>query len=219
VIDESASLPLTGHAGSKPVRWWSRELLKIGLLALVMLLGVRTFLQPYAVEGSSMSPGLEDGERLFISRAVYLHLDTTRLLNLLPGVERSGSNVVFPFHAPERGDVVVFDAPTPADEPYIKRVVGLPGETVSIHDGAVFVDGVPLAEPYIEGLGPLPTDCTGQWCDVTVPANSIYVLGDNRLPLQSVDSRTFGPISYDRIIGQAIFSTWPLDTLGPIPGT
>ena len=218
MIDEAASRPLPMQAAGQPVRWWSRELLKVALLSLAVLLGVRTFLQPYAVEGSSMNPGLQDGERLFVSRAVYLHLDTTRLLNLLPGVERRGSNVVFPFDAPERGDVVVFDAPTPSDEPYIKRVIGLPGETVRIRDGEVLVDGVPLAEPYLASLSPAPTDCTGRWCEVTVPANSVYVLGDNRLPFQSVDSRAFGPIGYERIIGRALFSTWPLDTLGPIPG-
>ncbi len=176
-------------------------------------------MQPYAVEGSSMNPGLRDGERLFVSRAIYLHLDTTRLWNLLPGIERGGSNVVFPFHAPARGDVIVFDAPAPSDEPYIKRVVGLPGETISIRGGQVIVDGVPLAEPYLASLGDVPTDCAGQWCDVTVPANSVYVLGDNRLPHQSVDSRTFGPVGYDRIVGQAIFSTWPIDSLGPVRGT
>ena len=218
MIDEVPTPPPLPVAPGNPVRWWSRELLKVALLSLVVLLGVRTFLQPYAVEGSSMNPGLQDGERLFVSRAVYLHLDTTRLLNLLPGVERGGSNVVFPFDAPSRGDVVVFDAPTPSDEPYIKRVIGLPGETISIRDGAVLIDGHPLSEPYMDNLAPMPTDCTGRWCEVTVPPNSAYVLGDNRLPFQSVDSRAFGPVAYDRIIGQALFSTWPLDTLGPISG-
>ena len=217
--DESPTPPLPAAKTSSPVRWWSRELLRFALVSLVVLLGVRTFLQPYAVEGSSMDPGLQDGERLFVSRAVYLHVDTTRLLNLLPGVERGGSNVVFPFDAPDRGDVLVFDAPTPSDEPYIKRVIALPGETVRIHDGAVYVDGGLLPERYLNPLGANPTDCTGRWCEVTVPPNSVYVLGDNRLPFQSIDSRAFGPIAYDRIIGQALFSTWPLDTWGPIPGS
>ena len=111
--------------------------------------------------------------------------------------------VSYRFHEPRRGDVIIFWPPgVTTGDPYIKRVIGLPGETVEARDGKVFIDGKPVDEPYIHGyvmpdFGPTP-----------VPQGEFFVMGDNRAV--SVDSRSFGTISLDSIIGRAMFAYWPL---------
>lgn len=184
-------------------------------LALLVYLGVQFIVPPYAVDGASMSPSLRDGERLLVNRSLYAHFDANNLLNLLPGVDRQGEAVVFPFHAPERGEIVVFHPPGSTDgKPYIKRVIGLPGDTIGYVDGFVTVNGAALSEPYLPSAN---TRCGhGQHCEVTVPDGTVYLLGDNRT--NSSDSRFFGPVAIDRIIGKAWIANWPLDAFGVIPG-
>ena len=161
-----------------------------------------------------MDPSLHPGERLLVNRPVYLPFDLTRLLNLLPGDDRSGEWVAYPFHAPERGDIVVFHPPSTTGKPYIKRVIGLPGDRISFEDGYVTVNGERLVEPYLRGA---ITDCErGDHCRLMVPEGTVYVLGDNRD--NSSDSRLFGPVAVDEIIGKAWFTNWPLDDFGFIPG-
>lgn len=102
--------------------------------------------------------------------------------------------------------------PVATTEPYIKRVIGLPGERVTFREGLVFINGMALTEPYIEGA---ITSCMrGPWCSLTVPDDAVFVLGDNRQ--DSTDSRSFGTITHDHIIGQAVFSNWPLEKIGPV---
>jgi signal peptidase I len=134
-------------------------------------------------------------------------------LDIIPGVDRSGQDIVYPFHPPERGDIIVFNPPTVSDKPYIKRVIGLPGETITIADGFVYVNGVKLDEPYIDGA---ITECNRSKCDpVTVAEGSVFVLGDNRR--NSSDSRIFGPIKVDSIIGKAWITYWPFSDFGLVP--
>ena len=190
-----------------------RELVQTLLLAAVIYLGVQALVPPFAVDGASMDPTLRDGERLLVNRSVYAHFDANKLWNLLPGIEREGEAVVYPFHPPQRGEIVVFEPPVPSDRPYIKRVIGLPGEDVSFVDGRVLIDGQPLAEPYLAGV---PTHCTAErHCRLTVPDGSVYVLGDNRD--NSADSRLFGPVPLDAILGKAWLANWPPDKIGFIP--
>ena len=118
------------------------------------------------------------------------------------------------FDAYSRGDIVVFHAPgTPPDSvPYIKRVIGVAGDHVALRDGTVFVNGVALDEPYLSGDGPgegatLPQGGAREW---DVPQGNLFVMGDHRA--RSVDSRSFGPVPVDRVIGRAWIRFWPLDS-------
>ena len=202
-----------GPAKSRSIVRSVRELAETLLLAAAIYLGVQALVPPYAVDGASMDPNLHDGERLLVNRTVYAHFDANRLWNLLPGVDRDGAAVVDPFHPPERGDIVVFEPPARTDRPYIKRVIGLPGEEVAFADGHVLIDGVPLAEPYLDGVA---TDCGGgRHCRLVVPAGAVYVLGDNRD--NSADSRVFGPVAIEAIVGKAWLANWPLEEIGFIP--
>lgn len=195
-------------------RQGASEIFKTLLIAVLVFAAARTFLLPYEVEGASMSPNLHDRDRVLVNRTVYLHFDLNRWLNYLPGVERHGQLVVFPFHMPERGDVVVLHPPFPSAQPYIKRVIGLPGETISFENGYVYINGERLDEPYIDG--PITRCDVRQAChEGTIPPGYVYVLGDNRT--NSTDSRVFGPIPIDNIIGKAWFTNWPLDAFGLLP--
>lgn len=207
--DQDAARP-----SSQRTRQGASEIFKTLLIAVLVFAGARTFLLPYEVEGASMSPNLHDRDRVLVNRTVYLHFDLNHWLNYLPGVERQGQLVVFPFHMPERGDVVVLHPPFPSSQPYIKRVIGLPGETISFENGYVYINGERLDEPYI--AGPITRCDPHHGCqEGTIPPGYVYVLGDNRT--NSTDSRVFGPIPIDNIIGKAWFTNWPLDAIGLLP--
>jgi signal peptidase I len=198
----------------RPARNFAVETIKTALLAAVIFFGARAVILPFEVEGSSMTPNLREQERVLVNQTVYYHFDLNDLFNLVPGVDREGERVIYPFHGPERGDIVVLDPPTSSDKPYIKRVVGLPGESIAIREGAVYVNEVLLDEPYLDGI---TTPCGGdQHCTIDrIPDGSVFVLGDNRG--NSADSRGFGPIPIEDIIGKAWFSNWPIDDFGPLP--
>ena len=106
-----------------------------------------------------------------------------------------------------RGDVVVFEPPFDAPEPYVKRVIGLPGETVNIENGSVYVDDVLVQEPYIR----TDFNAQGTW---EIPLDEIFVMGDNRN--NSSDSRSWGTVPIDNIIGKALFVYWPVDQWGAL---
>ena len=143
--------------------------------------------KPYRIPSVSMEPTLRVSDRVIANRLAY------RL------------------HEPERGDIVVFDAPAAVDEAcadgggrtFIKRIVGLPGELVSMRDGRVFVARAPLREPYLRA--PYRDHESGRWA--RIPARSYFVLGDNRA--QSCDSRRWGVVPRGSIIGRAEIRYWP----------
>jgi len=127
------------------------------------------------IDGEAMLPALDQGDYILIDASAY----------------RSS--------LPRRGDIIVFDAPTGSDKPYIKRIIGLPGEEVTFGDGNVFINGELLPEDYIKGrtrCGARPDNC-----DVIVPEGYVYVLGDYRI--NSSDSRVFGPVPITAIFGRA----------------
>lgn len=190
-----------------------RELVETFVLAACIYFGVQLVVPPYAVDGASMDPALTDGERLLVNRTAYAHFDANALWSLIPGIERASPDVVYPFDQPRRGDIVVFTPPVASDRPYIKRVIGLPGDTIRFASGYVFVNDERLNEPYQESP---ETFCTGaEHCRLLVPTNMVYVLGDNRT--NSADSRFFGVVALDEIVGKAWLANWPLDQLGFIP--
>jgi signal peptidase I len=177
-----------------------REVVETLLLAALIFFLVRLVVLNFRVDGESMLPNLDDGEMLLVNRNAYQYYDI-------------GGNRYYPFDPPERGDVIVFDPPTGSDKPYIKRIIGLPGEEVTFGDGHVFIDGQPLAEDYIQDR----TRCGARSdnCDVVVPEGYVYVLGDHRS--NSSDSRVFGPVPVGNVVGKAWFTYWPVCDVGFVP--
>ncbi|MGD0346371.1 MAG: signal peptidase I [Terracidiphilus sp.] len=162
---------------------WLRDLL-ISAAASVLII---TFLyQPVRVEGTSMLPRLEDSDRLFINKFVY-HIA-----------------------AIERGDVVVFRYPRDQEKSYIKRVIALPGDTLRIDHGRVFVNGSLVREPYV----PSEYRDTQSVPEMVIPAESYYMMGDHRSISQ--DSRYFGPVDRSLIYGKAVFVYWPARDVGVV---
>jgi signal peptidase I len=205
---------LRRRASARRPKGLVREAVETLGLALLIFLSVRSVGSAYEVEGRSMTPSLHNEQRLFVARAAYAHLDLRGLLNLLPGEDRAGEYLWYPFDPPGRGDIVVFESPEGGDDPLIKRVIALPGERVAVADGAVFVNGRPLAEPYLRPNAETACD-EREVCDLVVPPGHVFVLGDNRSG--SNDSRAFGPVAVDRIVGKAVVSFWPPDDAGRVP--
>ncbi len=168
---------------SSELRHWVRDL----LIPFALLLVIIVFLyQPVKVEGTSMAPLLSDQERIFINKFVYR------------------------FEPIERGDVVVFWYPLDRSKSFIKRVVGLPGETVEIRYGHVFVNGAQLTEAYV----PRQFADSMSYLPVTVPEGHYFVLGDHRN--SSNDSRVFGAVHERFIYGKAVFAYWPWQRFGAL---
>ena len=177
------------------------------ILAAVIFFMVRGVAQNFRVEGPSMEPGLHDGQYLLVNKAVYFKLDLESLSKYLPFVDGDDGSK-FLFHGPERGDVIVFRYPRDPSRDFIKRVIAVPGDTVSIHDGQVTVNGKLLEEEYLDET------TRGDLDNTVVPDGSYFVLGDNRS--NSSDSRSWGFVPEENIIGKAMFSYWPLSELGGV---
>lgn len=195
---------------SRPhVRGVVRELFETALFVLLVFLIVRGVVQNFKIEGQSMEPNLHTSQFILVNKIVYFHFDTNAPLRLLPGNGDLPANIVYPFHMPQRGDIVVFEYPRDYRKDYIKRVIGLPGDRIQVKDGRVYVNETPLYEPYLVDS----TDCRlGDACAnsavVTVPPGSLYVFGDNRP--NSSDSREWAELPLDRVIGKAWVSYWPI---------
>jgi signal peptidase I len=194
-----------------------RELAETLLLALLIFLSVRASFQNFRVEGISMQPSLEDGEYLIVNKLSYAQLDRS-IFNFLPFYEASADPVTHLWGKPDRGDVIVFRAPTNPDRDFIKRIIGLPGDTIEIRTGgAVILNGETLNEPYINN----DPKCTGTICDapILIPAEGspeahaqcgsdacYFVMGDNRG--NSSDSRQGWLVPEENIIGKALMTYW-----------
>jgi signal peptidase I len=187
-----------------------REFVEAVLLALVVFFVLQTSVQNFKVEGSSMEPTLEEGQYFLVNKLVYLRVDLKRLSRLVPFWEVKERRLVFPFHPPRRGEVVVFRYPRDPRRDFVKRVVGLPGERVEIRNGVVYINGSPLEEPYVTIRSPGSTN------PVRLGPEQYYVLGDNRR--SSNDSRDWGPVPLDYIIGKVWVSYWPPSRLGFLSG-
>lgn len=195
-----------------------REIIETALLALLIFVAVRAVVLNFKVDGLSMEPNFKDGEMLLVNRNAYGSPALWDLVDWMPFVdEREDADPIFDFGDPERGDVVVFKPLPPGqDKPYIKRVIGLPGDTIDIHDDNVFVNGTRLDEPYLEGRPTSARSCKPEYCDgYVVPEGQVFVLGDNRN--NSEDSRYFGAVPDSRIIGKAWLTYWPVDLFGTVP--
>jgi signal peptidase I len=185
-----------------------RELVETCLLALLIFLAVRSAVQNFKVEGESMIPSLENGQYIIVNKLAYAQLDLSKF-DWIPFFDSGDSPMRHVFGTPKRGDVVVFRAPSNPDRDFIKRVIGVSGDRVEIRDSVVYVNDEPLAEPYTTGRTGCPC---GPW---VVEPGKYFVLGDHRN--NSSDSRVFGTIQEDSIIGKALFSYWPLSEVGLAP--
>ena len=162
-----------------------KEVLITLVLAAIIFVAARMTIQTFEVEMSSMEPNFYDGQRVVVNKAAYF------------------------FGEPKRGDVIVFHEPNGTNDDFIKRVIGLPGDTVEVKGGYVYVDGVKLDEPYI--MEPFQYDMASR----KIPEGDYFVLGDNRN--HSNDSEDGWLLPRDNIIGKAWLSTWPPGLWGVIP--
>ena len=171
-----------GSSVGQEVRGWARDILLTASMAILVVIFV---VQPVKVEGTSMEPRLEPRDRIFVNKFVYYLSDV------------------------HRGDIVVFWYPKDRTKSFIKRVVALPGETVEVRSGVVFLNGRELSEPY------LAREFNNESYPLqVVPPNHYFVLGDHRN--SSNDSRDWGFVPEQNIFGEAIFRYWPLSKLGLI---
>jgi signal peptidase I len=170
------------------------EIVETLVLTLIIFFVIQTFVaQPYRVEQQSMERTLEPDQYVLVDK-------------LTPR-----------FDAYSRGDIVVFEPPEAWVQggprtPFIKRVIGMPGETIEVKDGAVYVDGTRLEEPYLYDLQPTTANDQTRW---VIGAGELFVMGDHRAA--SADSRAFGPIQQTSVIGRAWLRYWPISTLGILP--
>ncbi len=208
--EEATNAEHAARKGSRS-RTLVRELVETGLLALLVFLSVRASFQNFKVDGISMQPTLEDGQFLIVNKLVYSEVDLDKLSDFVPFVDPGADPQRNVFHGPERGDIIVLRSPSKPDIDLIKRVIGLPGETVEIRDGHVYINDQLLIEPYI----------TQPWSDnkpkVTLPADQYYVLGDNRSNSADSRSQQVGLVHKDLIIGKAMLSYWPRNKFGLAP--
>jgi signal peptidase I len=213
---DSVPAPATTPERAGPgVRSVARELLETAVFILLVFLIVRGVVQNFKIEGQSMEPNLHSGQYILVNKIVYFHFDLNAPLRLLPGNGDLAPRIVYPFTMPNRGDVVVFEYPRDFSKDYIKRVIALPGETVEVRDGRVYVDGALMDEPYLQGAA---TTCRVEDAcargPVTVRPGMIFVMGDNRA--NSSDSREWNELPLDRVIGKAWVSYWPQEHWGVI---
>ena len=160
------------------MKQWIRD---IGTAMLIVLI-ITTFIKPTIVHGTSMNPTLQNGDYLLVSKQAYT------------------------FNEPERGEIVIF--PVGEDKKlYIKRVIGLPGDVITINNGMVYVNGIADDQEYtLDGY------TSGDIDSMVVPEGELFVLGDNRL--NSIDSREMGTQKIDVVKGVAFIRLWPLSEIG-----
>jgi len=197
IVDASAARPTAwaesdipalaemGQSAEAESHWFGlmvREVVETVGLAVIIFLIIRIGIQNYRIEGASMEPNFHDGEYLIVNKLAY----------------RLGEY--------ERGDVIVFQYPNDPSKDYIKRIIGLPGDTVEIRGGQLFVNDIRIEEPY-EHMPNVRDEAPS-----VVEAGHLYVMGDNR-PASS-DTRSWGQLGQNFVIGQAWLAIWPFDTAG-----
>jgi len=156
------------------------EVLQTLILALVLYFLIDSVIARVRVVNISMLPTLQPGEFLMVNKLAYRFSDV------------------------ERGDIIVFHYPQNPAEDFIKRVIGVPGDTISVMKGTVYINGQAVDEPYISA----PPNYTGQW---TIPEDNVFVLGDNRN--QSSDSHQWGNVPLQNIVGRALVIYWPFENI------
>ncbi len=201
-------LPST-PAPSQPrrLRHGIREIVGTAARAIVLYLIISALIGRFEIQQISMEPTLHEGQRVVIS-----YWDRV-LASFRTGVAHAAGDQAVSAAAYARGQIVVlYPNATHEGIPLIKRVVGVPGDRLTISNAQVVVNGTPLDEPYVHDE---PTDCA-QYCGpLVLEAGQYFVMGDNRV--NSYDSRSFGPVNEQDIIGHVILRYWPLNALATYP--
>ncbi len=192
-------------ARSPPMKPFIRETVQTAALLAFLLLLMQSGVQNYRVEGSSMFPLLESSDGVFVNKLSYLRVDAARAARWLPWIDAEEGEAWRPFGEPSHGDVVVFRWPRDERQYFVKRVIGLPGDEIRIREGEVRRNGELLDEPYVERA-------SGESIvERVVPEGHYYALGDNRA--ESDDSRRWGSVPEENIVGKVWFAYWPLNRL------
>ena len=179
-----------------------REIIETAILGLIVFLLAREAVQNFQLAGPSMQPTLASSELVLVNKIGYWEVDLGPFDALVPGRNNGG----FLLSGPHRGSVIIFRPPYQSAHDFVKRVIGLPGDTVEVTAGRVFVNGVELNEhSYIFG----PPNY--QWGPAVIPPEHYFVLGDNRNSSQ--DSHAFGPIHEDQIVGEVMFRWFPFNKI------
>lgn len=169
----------------QPVKSQLREYVESFVVAIVLATFIILFVaQSFRVEGESMLPSLHDGERLLVDKVTYR------------------------FRSPQRGEIIVFPFPADPKRKFIKRVIGVSGDTIEIKNRMLHVNGEPIAENYIRG------PMYQQFGPITVPEGTVFVLGDNRNVSEDSRFRVVGAIAEKDVVGRALIIYWPLGELG-----
>lgn len=219
--DEDITIQKLSTESRKTLWAEARLLIRDLVFALMFVSLVMVFVvQPVKVEGTSMLPRLHDGERIFVNKLIYYKVpapqpdgwsnaqDFTGLLS------HSVKSVLYPVWPKlDRGDVIVFWYPNDPDKSYVKRIIGLPNETVEIRNGRVIINGQELNETYIDPNLNNATQSISQ-PPTLVKDHYYFVMGDNRD--NSSDSRAWGLVPEKYIYGKALFRYWPLSNVGMI---
>lgn len=180
---ETVPDPVAPEGGRASIWRFFLDILETVILSVLLFVAINAISARIRVDGSSMEPTLHNGEFVIVNKLAY----------------KFGNSQI--------GDVIVFHYPRDPEQEYIKRVIGLPGDHVKISGGQVFVNGQPIAEPYIAA----PPNYQSEW---DIPEGSLFVLGDNRN--NSSDSHNWGPVPQDYVVGKALLVYWPPQNWGLI---
>lgn len=197
---------LARFSPSMRIRILLREVFETVILALLIFLSLHISIQNYRVQGPSMQPTLSESEYLIVNKIVYFRFNLAKIVNILPFYDdREEEPDRFIFHPPSHGSIIVFRSPSQPSKDFVKRVIGVPGDVVEIVQGDVYRNGALLDEPYVTSrddtsMGP-----------VIVEADGLFVLGDNRSA--SNDSRDWGILPTENLIGRVELRFWPLDRM------
>ena len=178
----------------KKILLFAWEIIKIVVIALVIVIPIRYFVfEPFIVKGQSMEPNFKQSDYLIVDKISYR------------------------FREPKRGEVIVFEYPQNPSHKYIKRIIGLPGETISIQNGEILIYKKNLDSLILNELNYFPYEVyTRGNIRITLDKNKYFVLGDNRVGMSSYDSRHWGSLPRENIIGKVLFRLLPIDNISKI---
>ena len=211
--------PVGGADAPKPkASTWVREIATTLVEAAALYLLLALVFGRFEIKQVSMEPTFHEGQYVLVNRlgtwadwALVRGGEALRALGAQPAYATDGSPTA-PRFGPRRGQVVVLYRTGHGEDALIKRVVGLPGEAIEIRGGAVWINGAVLDEPYLNGVR---TDRCDSVCSITLAADQYFVMGDNRP--SSNDSRSFGPIEAEQIVGEVVLRYLPLDQITFFP--
>lgn len=187
----------------------AREMIETVLLALLLFVLMEFSVQNFKVEGSSMTPTLSQDQYLLVNKIAYARVGMDEVASFVPFVHAAtngSERPIYAFRPPQYGEVVIFHFPNDPSRDFVKRVIGLPGDTVEVKRGEVYRNGQLLDEPFVTNPSSRSYD------PVIVEPGHYYVLGDNRR--SSNDSRDWGLVPQENLIGRAWMRYWPPPSLG-----